>query len=167
MVLVVRLSQLLASEVMVGLIRHVTVMGTTTQTACAPPLAIIEIVILGRDPLEYMVDAVMVALLVVVTALYMEIMAAMVVAVEVKGVQEVETSIVSEAQTIAIVGVIVLVVKSSKRCLHLVQDTLSTIPRFHQITSKVNLPMAPCMHVEVSTDSRIVLSRTLFVGGVT
>ncbi|KAK4691204.1 protein NRD1, partial [Lecanoromycetidae sp. Uapishka_2] len=164
--LVVQLS-LLASEVMGGMIRHVIAMGTTIRMACAPLLAVIEIIVLGPAPLEFMVDVVMVVLLVVVTALYMEIMVVMAGAVEVLAVEEVETSIVSEAQTIAIVEVIVLADKSSKRCHLQVQGISSLTLRCPPITSKVTLSMVSINAYETNTDSRIVLSRTLFVGGVT
>ncbi len=159
---------LLASEVMGGMIRHVTVMGTITRTVCAPPQAAIETTVLGPALLEGMVDVVMVVL-VVVTALSMEIMAVMVVAAEAQDVEEeeVEMTIVSEARTIDIVGVIVLIVKSSKHCLPQVQSTLSMIAHYCPITSKVSLPAASCLQIAPVLMLQIVLSRTLFVGGVT
>jgi len=139
----VRLS-LLASEVMGGMICHVTVMGTTIRIVCVPPLADIETTAPDPGPLEVMVDVAMPALLVVVIALYMEIMVVMVVAAEAQVVvEEVEATIVSEAQTTAIVGVIALVVKSSRHCLHQVQSTLSMTARSPPIPSRVSLPAAP------------------------
>ncbi len=144
---------------MEGTTRHVTVMDIANRTVCALLQAGIETAHVLA--LRLAIDVVMLVLLVVAIVPCME---TMVVAIRGAKVEEVEAAnIDNEAHRTVTVGVIVL------RSCHLqVQRSFSmTIPS-PRIISKVSLTtQPPTPSTSYILTVHAVLSRTLFVGGVT
>ena len=137
----------LGTEVMGGMIRHVTVMGIMTSTICVPPRADIETALVLVLQ-EAMVDVV-IAPLVVVIVPPTATMVAGVRGVKVKAEAEI---IVNEAHRTAIVGVIVPDVKS-KHCLLQVQSTSSMTMLFRLTTLRVGRMHFPPTN-KTHTDNR-------------
>lgn len=148
------------TEVMEGTTRHVTVMDIAIRTVCALPQAGIEI---GHAlALRAAIDVVMLAPLVVAIVLCMETLA-----VETRGAkaEEVEAAnIDNEARKTATVGVIALVIRSCR--LQVQRSSSLTIP-FPLTISRVSVACIPTKSTSYILTIHAVLSRTLFVGGVT
>ena len=139
-------------------------MVTVTSIVCVLHQAVIETTVHVPAPPEVMVDVV-IAPLVGVIVQSMESMAVM--AAEVRGDKgEVEASIANEAPRTATVGVIVRVAMN-KPCLPQVRSALNMIVLCRLTTLRVGRmhPLPPNTRTLLTTNS--VLSRTLFVGGVT
>lgn len=126
------------TEVMGGMIHHVTVMGMKIRTMSALHLAGIEIIDHVLALLEATIDVVMLAPLVVAIVLPTETIVVGVRGAKAEEVQEVEAvNTVNGAPRTAIVGVIVPLVKI-RHCRHQVPRISSMIARFHLITSRVS-----------------------------
>ena len=124
------------TELMGGMIRHVTVMDIMIRTMCAPLQADIEIVDRALALLAGTIDVVMLVPLVVAIALSTETMVAEARAAKV--LEEVEVAnTVNEVPRIATVGVIVLT-EQTRSCRLQVPRVLSMSQISHQTTSKVN-----------------------------
>lgn len=137
-------------------------MGIMIRTVCALLQADIEID--HALALLAVIDVVMLVPLVVAIVPCMEVMV-----VEIPGARaEVvgATSIVNEVHKTAIVGAIVLLVMA-RPYLHLDQNSFSMITLSRRITSKVSLACKSHGSHRSILIIHTVLSRTLFVGGVT
>ena len=127
-----------------GMIRHVTVIGTMSHTTCAPLPTNIEAIALVPVPPVAMIgiDVLTVAHLVVAIVLHTESMVVM--AAEGEAVEEVERTVTVNAHRLHTVGVIVLI--KIRPFPHLVRSTSNMTAHFYLIISRVSRRKPPKLH---------------------